>query len=205
MIDRARYVLGVLTVIVLPPGLLFWLVIHPWARWWRRLGPRGTYGLVLPVMVAFAAWLFRIRGPLLAADLGTNWWLIAGALALYSPVTVLELRYWRHLSIPTLIGIPEVSRTGERNGTLLRDGIYRVVRHPRYLSAGLGMMGNALIVNHVGLYLLILWVFPAGYLMALLEERELVDRLGEAYRQYQRKVPRLIPRWRETRVRRKEP
>ena len=33
----------------------------------------------------------------------------------------------------------------------------------------------------------------------LLEERELVDRFGEEYRQYQRDVPQIIPRLRRTR------
>jgi len=35
-----------------------------------------------------------------------------------------------------------------------------------------------------------------GYLLLVLEERELLDRFGDAYREYQRDVPRLIPRLR---------
>lgn len=63
-------------------------------------------------------------------------------------MTVLELQYWRQLSIPILLGIPEVSRAEDRTGKLLKDGIYRVVRHPRYLSAGIGVVGNALFINN---------------------------------------------------------
>ena len=76
MIDRIRYFLGVLNLIVLPAGLFFWFVIHPWARWWRRLGPIRTYLIVLSVALAFGALLFRFRGLLLAADFGTNWGLV---------------------------------------------------------------------------------------------------------------------------------
>ena len=151
------------------------------------------------MLVAFGALLFRVRGPLLGADLGTNWSLIAIALVFYGVMTWLELQYWRRLSIATLVGVPELSPTEQRKGRLLQDGIYRVVRHPRYLSAGIGVIANALIINYVGLYILILLLFPVGCLMTVLEERELIDRFGEEYRKYQREVPQFIPRLRRTR------
>jgi protein-S-isoprenylcysteine O-methyltransferase Ste14 len=199
MIDRVRYFLGLLNVVVLPSGLLFWLVIHTWARSWRTLGPIRTYVIVLPPLVACGALLFRARGPLLGADLGMNGALITIAVILYGVMTWLELHYWRHLSIATLVGVPELTPTEHRKGKLLQNGLYRVVRHPRYLSAGIGIIANALIINHEGMYTLLLWLFPAGYLMLVLEERELVDRFGEAYRKYQREVPLIIPRLRRTR------
>ena len=73
-----------------------------------------------------------------------------------------------------------------------------MVRHPRYLSAGVSVIANALFINYAGLYILVLLLVPVGYLMVVLEERELIERFGEEYRKYQRKVPRLIPRWRKT-------
>jgi protein-S-isoprenylcysteine O-methyltransferase Ste14 len=131
-------------------------------------------------------------------DFGTKWGLVAIAFLLYGGVTWLELQYWKHLSLATLVGIPELSPTGEQNGRLLKEGIYHVVRHPRYLSMGIGVLANALFVNYAGLYLLTLLLLPLGYLMIVLEERELVERFGEEYRTYQRDVPRLIPRGRKT-------
>ena len=198
MIDRVRYFFGIGSLIVLPPGLLFWLVIHPWARWWRRLGLIRTYLIVVPVSVAFGALLFRFREPLLGTNLGTNWSLVAVALVLYGGVTWLEFQYWRHLSIATLVGITELSPSGQQKGRLLQEGIYGVVRHPRYLSAGVSVIANALFINYAGLYILVLLLVPVGYLMIVLEERELIERYGEEYRKYQRGVPRLIPRWRKT-------
>ncbi len=194
MFERVRYFLGVLTVTALPPGLLFWLVIHPWARGWRKLGPIPTYLIVLPPVVVFGVVLFRLRDWLLGADLGTHWSLIAIALCLCGVSTWLELQYWRQLSIPTVIGVPELSRASDRKGTLLKDGAYRVVRHPRYLSAGISIVANALIINSLGVYALILFLFPVGVVMLLFEERELVNRFGEEYRQYQREVPQFFPR-----------
>ena len=192
--DRIRYFLGAVIVILVPLGLLYWLIIHRWARWWRRWGPIRTYLAVLPVLAALGVLLFQARRQLLGADLGTNWGLIGIALVLSCLTTWLELQYWRQLSISTLVGIPELSQ--QRKGRLLRDGIYGVVRHPRYLSAGIGMMANALIVNYLGLYILLVLALAPGYLLLVLEERELLDRFGDAYREYQRDVPRLIPRLR---------
>jgi methanethiol S-methyltransferase len=197
VIDRIRYFLGVATAIVAPLGLLYWFIIHPWARWWRRWGPMRTYLTVLPVLAVLGVLLFQVRGQLLGADLGTNWSLIGIAILLISMTTWLEFQYWKQLSISIIVGIPELSK--EPNGKLLRDGIYGTVRHPRYLSAGIGVIANLLIVNHLGLYILIIAVLPPGFLMLMLEERELVDRFGDAYRDYQRNVPQLIPRLRKAR------
>ena len=189
--ERIRYFLGVAIVIVVPLGLLYWLIIHLWASGWRTWGPIRTYLTVLPVLAALGVLLFQVHGQLLGADLGTNWSLIGIALVLSCLVTWLELQYWMQLSISTLLGIPELSQ--RQKGKLLRDGIYGVVRHPRYLSAGIGMIANALIVNHLGLYILLIASLPPGYLLLVLEERDLIDRFGDAYREYQRDVPRLVP------------
>ena len=193
MIDRFRYLFGVWNVIILPVGLLFWFVIHLWAPSWRRIGSI-TYLIVLPPLVALGAVLFRFRTWILGADLGMSRILISIAVILYAVMGWLEIKTWRHLNISIAAGIPEVSRHTERKGKLLRDGSYRIVRHPRYLSAGIGVIANSFIINHVGMYVMILLVYPAGFVMLMFEERELVDRFGEEYRQYQREVPKIIPR-----------
>jgi protein-S-isoprenylcysteine O-methyltransferase Ste14 len=54
-----------------------------------------------------------------------------------------------------------------RKGKLLTDGVYRAVRHPRYLSAGIGIVANALIINYRGMYVLILLLLPAGFVMLM--------------------------------------
>jgi len=197
--DSVRYIFGVLCVIVLPSGLLFWLLIHPWARQWRRLGPARTYLIVLPIVTALGAVLYRFRWPLLGEDLGTNWILIGIAGVLYAITMWFEFQYWRHLSIATLVGVTELSRTGNETGKLLREGMYARLRHPRYASAGLGVIGNVLLINYLGLYIILLVVLALGLWLLALEERELADRFGDAYRQYQREVPQLIPRMRRTR------
>ncbi len=198
--DRVRYVLGVLALVMYAPGLLFWFVIHPWARSWRTLGPARTYLIVFSGLAALGALLIRFRELLLGPDLGTSWSLIAVSLGFYSIFGWLGLAHGRHMSHLTLamrMGVPELSRTEGRK-TLVRDGIYGMVRHPVYLSTAVGGIAYALIVNYLGAYILVVSALPVFYVLTVLEERELIDRFGEEYRQYQREVPRLIPRWRKT-------
>jgi protein-S-isoprenylcysteine O-methyltransferase Ste14 len=199
MIDHIRYCLGVFDFVLILPGLFFWFIIHPFARSWRRLGPALTYLIVVPMAIAIGVVVFHFRRQLLGTNFGTNWMLAAIALALYVVMLWVDLKYWRQLKISTLIGIPELSPVNQQKGKLLKEGIYSVIRHPRYLSAGLGVLSTVLFVNYAGLYIFILLVVPMGIVMLMLEERELVDRFGEAYRKYQREVPRFIPRRRKSR------
>ena len=195
VVDRVRHFLGVVILLVVPLGLLYWLAIHQWARSWRAWGPARTYFVVLPVLIALGVPLYAARARLLGADLGTKWSLIGFGLVLSCVSTWLDLQYWRQLTFATLVGIPELS--AQPSGGLLREGIYGVVRHPRYLSAGIGLVASVLFVNHLGLYILIVCILPLGYLMLVLEERELLNRFGKAYEEYRRDVPALVPHWRK--------
>ena len=193
--DRFRYFIAVLGIVTMPAGLLFWMLIHPWAAKWRRLGPLRTYLIVVPAAAVVGVLTYQIRRRLVGADLGTSWTLVAVATALYLVSLWIERQYWKHQSIATLAGFHELSPGGGK-GRLLREGIYGVIRHPRYLSAGIALVGNALISNYAGFYILILLILPPGYLLTVLEERELAERFGEEYREYQRQVPGFFPRLR---------
>ena len=76
---------------------------------------------------------------------------------------------------------------------LVTEGAYRWVRHPIY-TAGLVFLWAMPVqtVNRFALSLAISLYFVIG---AILEERKLVQEFGDAYRQYRRQVPMLIP-WR---------
>src|SRR6188472_1070064 len=98
VIDLVRYLLAVAIVIVAPLGLLYWLVIHLAARWWRVWGPIRTYVAVLPMLAALGVLLFEARDYLLGENLGTNWSLIGIALVLSCPSIWLEFQCWKQLT-----------------------------------------------------------------------------------------------------------
>jgi len=192
-LDGFRYVVGVLAALSLPPSIAYWLVIHPFVGFWRRLGPKPAFAIIWAGFVAgiYGCWL--IRGALLGRDLGTNGWLIAPGLLLYLAAARVSREATRHLNLRMLIGLPEVA-TANRPGKLLSQGIYARIRHPRYAAYLLGALGLALIVNYSGLYLMAILLFPALHLVAVIEERELRHRFGDAWVAYSAAVPRLIPR-----------
>jgi len=190
--DTARHVLGVLLVISLPPAIAYWLLIHPFAWFWRKLGPRVSFLTVGSLCVLVGMGFYRFRTVLLGTDLGTNWPFIALGAVLYGASAWITVITRRQLKLSTLAGLPEVSDSEEAN-PLLQEGIYDIIRHPRYLSVVIGTAGFALVVNYRGAYLVVLASMAGLFLVALMEERELATRYGSEYVEYRARVPSIFP------------
>jgi protein-S-isoprenylcysteine O-methyltransferase Ste14 len=76
---------------------------------------------------------------------------------------------------------------------LRTDGPYAVVRHPLMLCDATWPLGWSLICGTViGVALTPIW-FIISYLVTEVEEEELVREYGNEYRDFQRRVPCLIP------------
>jgi protein-S-isoprenylcysteine O-methyltransferase Ste14 len=77
---------------------------------------------------------------------------------------------------------------------LVREGPYRLVRHPVYTGLGLHLAGTCLATGNLLLIVGTLLVsYPALYLRARTEERLLRERFGSAYDEYAREVGMLVP------------
>ena len=192
--NAVRYYCALLLVILLPPVLFFWLLIHPFVRFWRRLGLGWTYGIVCSFMALSGVGLFRIRHALLAVEFGTSYSLIALGLLLLGVSIWLTFQILRPMRILTILGLPELAPE-KRPQKLITTGIYAAIRHPRYLQLYLSFVGCAFIANYLALYLVVALWLPGLYVIVLLEEKELRDRFGPAYEEYCRQVPRFIPRF----------
>ncbi len=196
--DTARYYLALVLMVAFPPALAGWFVIHPLAAFWRRRGPTATYLVVVAVAVSLGVALYRLRKPLLQTDFGFSW--VSTTIGLLSLVCAvsLELQYRRHLSVSTLLGLPELST--KRESKLLTEGIYSKIRHPRYVGILFEILAFAFFVNYLATYVVAATSVLMLYLIVLLEERELVDRFGPEYERYMQQVPRFVPRLRPPRA-----
>lgn len=188
-------VLAALMFATLPAALLYWFMIHPFAAFWRRLGPWPTYLIVATVFLAVVVAIWRVREPLMRVHFGYRPTTIAIGLVLWLAGATWDRKVLRKLTFARLAGLPEVSTKSKSE--LLTGGPYAVVRHPRYLGALVGITGYAFVVNYLWLYVMVAACVPVGWLMVLLEERELRERFGSAYDDYAARVPRFFPAWAE--------
>ncbi|MFQ5936352.1 MAG: hypothetical protein ACE5LB_08095, partial [Acidiferrobacterales bacterium] len=131
--DTARYYVALLFVAFAPGIFLFWFSIHPFIRFWRRVGPLLTLALHYTVLLLLAAGVFVARGPLLSIEFGTNPGLVALAALLFACAIVLRWKVSRHFGVKLLTGLPELAPAayGKR---LVTHGIYARIRHPRYVE-----------------------------------------------------------------------
>lgn len=190
--DVVRYYLALIVLISLPPGLLLWLAIHPFARFWRRLGPGWTYAVLGAPTLALMAAVFWGRRHLLVTEFGTNVPMIALGVMLATAAAMIAVKRKKYLTFGILAGVPELSAGG--GGTLLTEGIYGSIRHPRYVEVLVWVLAYAFVTNYLAVYVAAVVCIPILYLIVVLEERELVDRFGQAYEEYRRRVPAFVPR-----------
>lgn len=193
--DSFRYYLALFLVVTIPPALLFWFIIHPFARLWRRAGLGWTLGTACPLVLIALVLLVSLRRSLLAVEFGTNYPLMALGLLCLIGGAVMVVKVKKHLTTKIQLGVPEYSPKSHP-GRLLTEGIYSKIRHPRYVELGLGLLGYAFVANYLATYILFLLYLPVIYLVVLVEERELRERFGKEYDDYCRRVPRFVPRWR---------
>lgn len=150
----------------------------------------GSYGgIVLSAAVAvLLARLVKGLVPALDVPVRSTGWLIAivllvvlgGGFRLWS-IAVLG-RYFR-----AVVHIQEGHR-------VVRSGPYRVLRHPSYTGLLIGLLGVGFLWGNVASTVVFELSLIAGVLYRIrVEERVLLDNLGDTYADYMKQTNRLIP------------
>jgi protein-S-isoprenylcysteine O-methyltransferase Ste14 len=77
---------------------------------------------------------------------------------------------------------------------LVQSGAYRVVRHPIYTSMLCLLLGTGFLITPMLVLLLSSVLFIVGTeIRVRIEDALLAERFGDAFREYQRKVPAYVP------------
>ena len=137
--------------------------------------------IFLGIRAAFNASQFAIPGDrMLIFDIGI-FLILAGAAFRWYSIWVLGKFFTRVVSI-------------QAGQTVVEKGPYRFIRHPSYSGAMLSFLGFGLaLTNWLSLALIILGtVIGYGYRVSV-EEKALVEGLGQPYRDYMQHTKRFIP------------
>lgn len=188
--------LALLYALLFFPAPIFWLLIHPAIKFWRRFGTRA-YWMALPLWLLSGATLLFLRQDLFADRLNRNAVTMLMGAGLVLLGLWLNRRVRREFSLRRLIGWPEILPERDAGG-VVRSGIYANLRHPRYLEFMITFMGLALLTGAVGIFVLAILTVLLYLIVAPLEERELRQQYGHEYEAYRREVPRFLPRRRRT-------
>jgi protein-S-isoprenylcysteine O-methyltransferase Ste14 len=81
----------------------------------------------------------------------------------------------------------------ENTSLLVKTGIYRLIRHPLYLSVFL--LGTGIMLKKPESFQLLLGIInlAAVWITAKIEENEMIEKFGDEYRQYMKKTKMFIP------------
>jgi len=191
MIDAVRYVVAVFVVVTIPLICFFWLFIHPFSKFWRKIKSWWTYGILFSLFVPVIFVLYYYREFLIGTNYGFHPILSITGLVFYFGAVVIYLKRRKYLTNKIMLGYPEISEKAYP-GKLLTEGIYSQIRHPRYVEIQLSFIGYSLFANFLGAYILTFILIPALYITVLFEEKELIERFGEDYIKYSKSVPRFF-------------
>jgi hypothetical protein len=71
--DTARYVVALLAITAFPAAMLYWVLVHPFVRFWRRFGLVPSYIVLSGIFFTTIGVVYSLRGTLLAVEYGTHW------------------------------------------------------------------------------------------------------------------------------------
>ncbi len=166
--------------------------VHLKPNFWKKLGA-ATYLVVLLEWIPLALLLVFFQDFFLVKefDFGGLMWL--GVAILFLGVAFLG---WivKSLGWRGLIAYSEL-KPQLTSQKLVTEGPYSLVRHPAYLAHTLILVGIFLMTAFLGNAILALVDFITSYFVtARLEEKELLVRFGDDYRNYMNEVPAFFPR-----------
>ena len=84
---------------------------------------------------------------------------------------------------------------------LIKSGPFSVVRHPSYWAHTAIITGIFLITGTIAVAIIaVIDLVITYFITTSLEDRELVERFGNQYKEYQKEVPKFFPKLRKRTV-----
>lgn len=189
--------LSLVSLVYFTPIPLLIIFFHRTLWLWRKLGTISYYIFTAYFAVAFVicavvAWDFR--NLIWSWQLYNHWLSWMGWIPLIIGLGI-GASSIQTLSIRVLLGFPEFDAS-HYPSKLVTQGLYRYVRHPRYLEFILEAVGVAILSGLWVSVLFLIYFIPAIYALTCIEESELVKRFGSPYVEYRKHTGRFFPKLR---------
>ena len=157
----------------------------------RAPGPSRDRGSLLALWITislaifFAQFALTVRGARLPHP---GLWAVAGLIIFISGIA---LRWWAILHLGRYFTV-DVTISPEQE--VVETGPYRLIRHPSYTGSLIAFIGFGLTMrNWLALVIMLVPITIAFLWRIHVEEKALMDGLGEPYRHYMAHTKRLIP------------
>jgi protein-S-isoprenylcysteine O-methyltransferase Ste14 len=152
---------------------------------------RGSFYVVVFTAVLGIGAAFALAHSVQSAGINVARWPIF-IIGLAIVILAMALRRWAVLTLGQFFTVQVQVRSGQ---TVVDTGPYRWVRHPSYTAITMSFVGIGVALEN-WLSLLVLIVVPTiGLVIRIrVEERALLEALGEPYREFSATRARLIPK-----------
>ena len=89
--------------------------------------------------------------------------------------------------------IVTILKKSEKESEMVTDGVFNIVRHPLYFGSILIFFSFIVLSYFILAFLVWLVICFFYYFVSLYEEKLLIKRFGEKYKEYQKRIPMFIP------------
>src|SRR5262245_51723823 len=159
--------------------------------------PRAAIAIVLKALALALVWGWGVRGPRsIAVMRGST---MADRLVTIAAIVILLGSFYLIITAMQHLGRHWAieARTIEHH-ELVRTGPYRIVRHPIYLGIGGFMIAIGLLLAPLPVLIAACVIYILGTNVRIRAEDALMAAtFGAAFEEYRRRVPALIPRFRQ--------
>jgi len=152
---------------------------------------RGSFFVIIATSLVGVGSAFVLAQDVQSAGIGVGRWPIFVA-GLVIVLLGIALRQWSVLTLGTFFTVQVQVRSDQ---TVVNTGPYRWVRHPSYTAIVMSFVGIGVALEN-WLSLVVLIVVPSVGLVIRIrvEEKALLEALGEPYREFSATRARLIPK-----------
>jgi methanethiol S-methyltransferase len=109
-------------------------------------------------------------------------------------LSLLAIVYWVRFSPPSFLVNRKALLGSDKTEKLIQSGVYGIVRHPIYSADIVLGWGVFLFWPTIIVFLSIIWLNIILFFWMHLEEKVLIEKFGNDYLEYKKKVPMFLPR-----------